>query len=58
MNSESEAQPTIEEHQKRDGTAAHVFAAAKAYYAWGVGKRLSPGEYETAIEAVTGLKFR
>jgi hypothetical protein len=50
--------PPIEEHAAAAGTHPAIFAAMKAYFRFGEGRRMSREHYDAAIHKVENLKFQ
>lgn len=50
--------PTIEEHAKACDTHPAIFAAMKAYFMFGEGRRMTREHYELAIDKVANLQFQ
>jgi hypothetical protein len=48
---------TVEDYAKKLGTPAWLFAAARAYHQWPIGKETGQGDYEAALKKVLGERY-
>jgi hypothetical protein len=49
--------PTAEDWAKKLGTPAWLFAAARAYHQWPIGKEFGQADYEAALKKVLNERY-